>query len=43
MILSMIHNVGKPFTVNKFYNDIKSRGYQIGKDILYEYADHIED
>jgi uncharacterized protein len=43
MILSMIHNVGKPFAVNKFYNDLKSRGYAIGKDILYEYADHIED
>ncbi len=43
MILSMIYNVAKPFTVNRFYNDIKSQGYQIGKDILYEYADHIED
>lgn len=43
MILSMIHNVGKPFAVNKFYNDLKSQGYKIGKDILYEYADHIED
>ncbi|MGH2613590.1 MAG: ATP-binding protein, partial [Rhabdochlamydiaceae bacterium] len=43
MILSMIHTVGKPFAVNKFYNDLKSQGYQIGKDILYEYADHIED
>lgn len=43
MILSMIHNVSKPFTINKFYNDIKTKGYQIGKDHLYEYADHIED
>lgn len=43
MILSMIHNVGKPFAVNKFYNDVKSQGYQIGKDILYEYADYTED
>jgi hypothetical protein len=43
MILSMIHNVGKPFAVNKFYNDLKSQGYQIGKDILYEYVEHIED
>lgn len=43
MILSMIHNVAKPFAVNKFYNDIKSQGYQVGKDILYEYVDHIED
>lgn len=43
MILSMVHNVGKPFTVNKFYNDIKNQGFQIGKDILYEYAEHVED
>lgn len=43
MIMSMIRNVGKPFAVNKFYNDSKSQGYHIGKDILYEYADHIED
>lgn len=43
MILSMIHNVGKPFAVNKFYNDLKSKGYSIGKDILYEYVDYIED
>ncbi len=43
MILSMVHNVGRPFAINKFYNDLKSQGYQIGKDILYEYADHLED
>jgi predicted AAA+ superfamily ATPase len=43
MILSMIHNIGRPFSLNKFYKDLKSQGYQIGKDFLYEYADHIED
>lgn len=43
MILSMTHNVGKPFSVNKFYGDLKSQGYSIGRDILYEYATHIED
>lgn len=43
MILSMIHNVGKLFTVNKFYNDLKSQGYKTGKDALYEYTDHSED
>lgn len=43
MILSMIHNVAKPFTINKFYNDLKSRGYSTSKDLLYDYADHIED
>lgn len=43
MILSMIHNIGKTFSVNKFFNDSKSQGYKISKDILYEYDDHIED
>ncbi len=43
MILSMIHNIGRPFAVNKFYNDLKSRGLSISKDALYEYSDHIED
>jgi predicted AAA+ superfamily ATPase len=43
ILLSMIHNVGKPFSINKLYNDLKSQGYKIGKDILYEYANHIED
>jgi predicted AAA+ superfamily ATPase len=43
MILSMIHNVAKPFAVNKFYNDVKSQGYQIGKDALYDYVNYIED
>lgn len=43
MILTMIHTSGRPFTVNKFYNDAKSQGYQVSKDILYEYVEHIED
>jgi len=43
MILSMTHNIGKPFAINKFYNDSKSRGFHVGKDLLYEYADQIED
>lgn len=43
MILSLMHNAGKPFSVNKFYNDLKTRGFQVGKDTLYEYAEHIED
>lgn len=43
MILSMIHNVGKSFSINKFYNDSRSKGYAVAKDSLYEYVDHIED
>jgi predicted AAA+ superfamily ATPase len=43
MILFMMQNVGKPFSVIKFYRDTKSQGYEIGKDTLYEYVDFIED
>jgi len=43
MILSMLHNVGKPFSINKLYNDLQSQGYKTGKEILYAYADYIED
>ena len=43
MILSMVHNTSKPFAINKFYHDLKSQGHQIGKDTLYQYAEHIED
>lgn len=43
MILSMLHNVGRPFSINKFYNESKSRGYETGKDALYDYAGFIED
>lgn len=43
MIMSMIHNVSKPFTINKFFNDLRSQGYKLGKDSLYEYANYIED
>ncbi|MDF1684739.1 MAG: ATP-binding protein [Legionellaceae bacterium] len=43
MIVSMIANIAKPFSINKFYNDLKSQGYKINKDSLYDYAQHIED
>jgi len=43
MILTMIHNIGNPFSINKFFNELQSKGYRIGKDILYEYAAMIED
>ncbi len=43
MILSMLHNTGRPFSIHKFYNESKSLGYAISKDVLYDYADYIED
>ena len=43
MVVSMTHTIGKPFTIHKFFNDLRSQGYQIGKDSLYDYASHLED
>ena len=43
MIVFMLNNVSRPFTINKFYNDVKGQGYQITKDSLYEYLIFIED
>lgn len=40
---SLIKNVASPFSINKFYNDIKSQGFKIGKDTLHTYIDHLED
>ncbi len=31
------------FSVNRFYNDLKSRGVRISKDSLYAYLSHLED
>ncbi len=31
------------FSVNKFYNDLKSQGMKCGKDTLHEYLQHLED
>jgi predicted AAA+ superfamily ATPase len=43
MIMFMIHNIAAPFSINKFYNDVKSQGYKVGKDNLYDYLRYIED
>lgn len=40
---SLLTNAACPFSVNKFHNDIKSQGYKVGKDTLYNYMDYLED
>jgi len=35
-------NSAKEFSVHKIYNEIKSQGYKISKDTLYEFQDYIE-
>lgn len=32
----------KPFSVNRIWKDLRSMGYRIGNNTLYEYADHIQ-
>lgn len=43
MIKTLLKNVGSPFSVNKFFNDIKSQGLSASKNTLYDYLQHIED
>lgn len=38
----LIANSSCEFSVNKIYNDLKSQGYQTGKDSLYLYQDYVE-
>jgi predicted AAA+ superfamily ATPase len=39
----LLKNVSSPFSINKFYNDIKSQGYKVAKDTLYSYLSYLED
>lgn len=39
----LLKNVSSPFSINKFYNDIKSQGHKAAKDTLYSYLTYLED
>lgn len=39
----LLKNVATSFSINKFYNDIRSQGYKVGKDTLYNYFTYLED
>lgn len=43
MISFMLSNISRPFSINRFYNDVKTQGYKIGKEALYDYVGYIED
>ncbi len=43
LIRFLLKNIGAPFSINKFYHDIKSQGYRVGKDTLYLYLTYLED
>ena len=43
MIKILLKQTGSTFSVNKFYNDLKSQGFAIGKTTIYQYLNYIED
>lgn len=43
LIRHLIKNAGSRFTVNKFYNHLKSQGFKVAKTTLHEYLDHLQD
>ncbi|NPA52347.1 MAG: ATP-binding protein [Aquificae bacterium] len=38
----LIESIGKPISINNIYNEIKSQGYKVSKDTLYEFFDMLE-
>lgn len=43
LIKHVLHNAASQFSINKIYNDLKSQGYNVAKDTLYDYMAYIED
>jgi predicted AAA+ superfamily ATPase len=43
MVRRLLSNAARSFSVNKFYGDLKSQGFHIGKDTLHDYLGHLED
>lgn len=40
---AMVSSASSTFSVNKFHNELKSRGHHIAKNTVYEYSGHLED
>lgn len=43
MIVYLLKNNATSFTVNKFFNDLKSQGFAVGRSSVYDYLSYIED
>ena len=43
LTITLLKNMASVFTVNKFFNDIKSQGYQVSKDTIHNYLKYIQD
>lgn len=39
----LLKSISSSFSINKFYNDIKSQGHKVAKDTLYSYLTYLED
>ena len=40
---TLLINAAAPFSIHKFYNDIKSQGYKVSRETLHYYMDYLED
>jgi predicted AAA+ superfamily ATPase len=43
LVRQLLGNAAGSFSVNKFYVDLKSQGYSVGKDTLHSYLGYLED
>ncbi len=43
MTRHLLANAAGSFSIGKFYKDIRSQGFSVAKDTLYEYLGHLED
>lgn len=43
MIIYLLKNNATNLTVNKFFNDLKSQGFTVGRSSVYDYLSYIED
>jgi hypothetical protein len=43
MVRQLLGNAGGSFSINKFYNDLRSQGIGVAKDTLHAYLSHLED
>ncbi len=43
LIRHLLQNSGSRFTVNKFFNDLKSQGIRVAKTTLHEYLQYLQD
>jgi predicted AAA+ superfamily ATPase len=43
IIKTLLKNSGNLFSINKFFNDLKTQGINVSKNTVHEYLDYIED